>query len=300
MFEKSEATEPSQERKITTAVGKAKRPEGMEDKRSRMFEKSEATEPSQERKITTAVGKAKRPEDMQRISEMKKICAILAMMVMMAIMSAGCGTQKEVPSEVQSSPVQPSPVQSSSAQTETAESSEEEKDAVQLSNTGTTGENIGEGEVTAETEATVESGAAAETGRSSKSITEEKKEENNAADEETGEVEKTMRLLIGKTEVPVAWEKNASVKALQELCPLTIQMSRYGGFEQVGSIGQNIVREDEQTVTDSGDIVLYSGNQIVIFYGSNSWAYTRLGHIDLSEQEMRDLLGGGDVSITLE
>ena len=236
---------------------------------------------------------------------MKKICAILAMMVMMAIMSAGCGTQKEVPSEVQSSPVQPSPVQpspvqSSSAQAETAESSEEEKDAVQLSKTGTTGEIIGEGEVTAETEATAESGAVAETGRSSKSITEEKKEEYNAADEETGGVENTMRLLIGKTEVPVAWEKNASVKALQELCPLTIQMSRYGGFEQVGSIGQNIVREDEQTVTDSGDIVLYSGNQIVIFYGSNSWAYTRLGHIDLSEQEMRDLLGGGDVSITLE
>ena len=74
----------------------------------------------------------------------------------------------------------------------------------------------------------------------------------------------------------------------------------YGGFEQVGPIGQNIVREDQQTVTDSGDIVLYSGNQIVIFYGSNSWAYTRLGHIDLSEQEMLNLLSGGDVTITLE
>lgn len=109
-----------------------------------------------------------------------------------------------------------------------------------------------------------------------------------------------MRLLIGEREVPVAWEENESVKALQDLCPLTIRMSMYGGFEQVGSIGQSIVREDVETVTDSGDIVLYSGNQIVIFYGSNSWAYTRLGHIDLSEQEMRDLLSGGDVTITLE
>ena len=90
------------------------------------------------------------------------------------------------------------------------------------------------------------------------------------------------------------------MNALQELCPLTIQMSMYGGFEQVGPIGKNIVREDEETVTESGDIVLYSGNQIVIFYGSNSWAYTRLGHIDLSEQEMRDLLDSGDVTITLE
>lgn len=109
-----------------------------------------------------------------------------------------------------------------------------------------------------------------------------------------------MRLLIGETEVPVTWENNASVEALKELSPITIQMSMYGGFEQVGSIGQGIVRNDVQTETSYGDIVLYSGNQIVIFYGSNSWAYTRLGHVDLSQQEMREMLGSGDVAITLE
>ena len=112
--------------------------------------------------------------------------------------------------------------------------------------------------------------------------------------------ENTMRLLIGETEVPVTWEENASVDALKELCPLTIQMSMYGGFEQVGPIGQSIVRDDQQTSTDYGDIVLYSGNQIVIFYGTNSWAYTRLGHVELSQQEMRDLLANGDVTITFE
>ena len=109
-----------------------------------------------------------------------------------------------------------------------------------------------------------------------------------------------MRLLIGETEVPVTWENNASVEALKELSPIAIQMSMYGGFEQVGPIGQSIVRNDVQTETSYGDIVLYSGNQIVIFYGSNSWAYTRLGHVDLSQQEMREMLGGGDVAITLE
>jgi hypothetical protein len=50
----------------------------------------------------------------------------------------------------------------------------------------------------------------------------------------------------------------------------------YGGFEQVGSIGQSIARDDEQITTSSGDIALYSGDQIVIFYGSNTWAYTSL------------------------
>ena len=125
-------------------------------------------------------------------------------------------------------------------------------------------------------------------------------EENNTADEEDNEMEDTMRLLIGETEVPVTWEENASVEALKELRPVTIQMSMYGGFEQVGSIGKSIVRDDKQTKTNYGDIVLYSGDQIVIFYGSNSWSYTRLGHIDLTQQEMQDLLGGGDVSITLQ
>ena len=62
----------------------------------------------------------------------------------------------------------------------------------------------------------------------------------------------------------------------------------------------NLPRNDAQTTTSSGDIVLYSGNQIVVFYGSNSWAYTRLGHItDQDEGGMAQLLGNGDVTITI-
>ena len=125
-------------------------------------------------------------------------------------------------------------------------------------------------------------------------------EESVTSKEETTEMKDTIQLLIGETEVPVTWEDNASVEALKALRPLTIQMSMYGGFEQVGRIGQSIVSDDEEITTDSGDIVLYSGNQIVIFYGSNSWAYTKLGHVDLSRKEMQELLGGGNVEITLK
>ena len=75
----------------------------------------------------------------------------------------------------------------------------------------------------------------------------------------------------------------------------------YGDFEQVGSLGTSLPRKDEQTTTQAGDIVLYSGNQIVVFYGSNSWTYTRLGKItDKSAEELEELLGSGDVTITLE
>ena len=115
------------------------------------------------------------------------------------------------------------------------------------------------------------------------------------------EAERSMTLKIGEKEVQVTWEDNASVEDLKKLAAsgLTIKMSMYGGFEQVGSIGQAISRDDKQTTTEPGDIVLYSGNQIVVFYGSNSWAYTRLGKIDLTEKELKDLLGNGDVTITL-
>ena len=111
-----------------------------------------------------------------------------------------------------------------------------------------------------------------------------------------------MQMMIGETPVTVAWEDNASVEALKMLAEegLTVEMSMYGGFEQVGSIGQSLPRDDAQTTTASGDIVLYSGNQLVVFYGSNSWAYTRLGHItDQTPEQMKALLGNGDVTITL-
>ncbi|MBR2706884.1 MAG: hypothetical protein IKE74_06545 [Mogibacterium sp.] len=108
---------------------------------------------------------------------------------------------------------------------------------------------------------------------------------------------------IADKEVNVQWENNESVEALKNLVkeqPLTIRMSMYGGFEQVGPIGTSLPRNDAQTTTSAGDIVLYSGNQLVVFYGSNSWAYTRLGHItDKDVAELTDLLGNGDVTITI-
>ena len=118
---------------------------------------------------------------------------------------------------------------------------------------------------------------------------------------ETTDMEQYLHLYINDIEVPVSWEDNDSVDELAELAvePLTIQMSMYGGFEQVGSLGTSIVRYDVQMTTAFGDIVLYSGNNIVLFYGSNSWAYTKLGHIDLSQKELEDLLGHGDVTISL-
>ena len=115
--------------------------------------------------------------------------------------------------------------------------------------------------------------------------------------------ESVITMKIGESPVQVDWEDNESVEALKSLAKqgdITIQMSMYGGFEQVGSLGESLPRNDKQTTTKSGDIVLYSGNQIVIFYGSNSWAYTRLGHIsDKDESQMEELLSNGDETVTI-
>ena len=135
--------------------------------------------------------------------------------------------------------------------------------------------------------------------------TDEQKPQTSTEDNEVSEEkeEEILKMTIGSTPVSVKWEDTESVNALKGLCsdqPLTISMSMYGGFEQVGDIGADLPRNDVQTTTSSGDIVLYSGNQMVVFYGSNSWAYTRLGHItDKTPQEMTELLSHGDVTITL-
>ena len=120
---------------------------------------------------------------------------------------------------------------------------------------------------------------------------------------EENPIMKTLTMKIDGKKVAVDWEENESVAALTELVkdkPLTVQTSMYGGFEQVGSLGTSLPRNDAQTTTQAGDIVLYSGNQIVVFYGSNSWAYTRLGHItDKTAAQMKDLLGNENVTIVI-
>ena len=134
-------------------------------------------------------------------------------------------------------------------------------------------------------------------------ITAEATGSQTSADTGTETKETMLELEINGTPVSVKWEDNESVRALRELAseePIVIQMSMYGGFEQVGSLGTSIARNDGQTTTFAGDIVLYSGSNIVIFYGSNSWAYTRLGHItDKTASELSELLGSGDVAITI-
>ncbi len=113
----------------------------------------------------------------------------------------------------------------------------------------------------------------------------------------------TLYIQVGETTLTAALVENSSTAALKELLaegPLTIDMSDYGNFEKVGSLGTSLPRNDEQITTEPGDLILYQGNSFVIYYDTNSWNFTRLGKInDVSQDELKEILGSGNVTITL-
>ena len=147
------------------------------------------------------------------------------------------------------------------------------------------------------TSATEDTPQAAESEKSTQMTTEE------TAMPEIDTNEPILLLTIDGTAVDVQWENNAAVTELYALAQnaITVNTSAYGGFEQVGSLPQSFSRNDVQTTTQPGDIVLYSGNQLVIFFGSNSWSYTKLGHISgLSADELTVLLDKDQTIIELQ
>ena len=97
---------------------------------------------------------------------------------------------------------------------------------------------------------------------------------------------------------------NSSATAFYQLLekgPLTVDMHDYGNFEKVGSLGTKLPRNDTQITTQAGDIILYQGNQITIYYDTNSWNFTRLGKVDgVTQAELKKILGKGDVTAVFE
>ena len=107
-----------------------------------------------------------------------------------------------------------------------------------------------------------------------------------------------MNIQIGNAHFTATLEDNAAVRELIEMMkekPVTISMNDYSRFEKVGSLGRSLTTDDHQTTTSAGDIVLYNGNQIVMFYGSNSWSYTRIGKID-DLSGWKEALGSGSIT----
>ncbi len=133
---------------------------------------------------------------------------------------------------------------------------------------------------------------------------------DSAENEVTGRADSEMKISItidnGKStnKISAALENNSSgvafYRAIQKGA-ITVQMHDYGSFEKVGSLGQNFPRNDRQITTSAGDIILYQGNQISLYYDENSWNFTRLGKVEgLNQAQLKKILGSGNCRAVFE
>ena len=144
--------------------------------------------------------------------------------------------------------------------------------------------------------------ACSDTAKETRTVTDSAIESTQTASEvtqnEAQATEMKIKINVNGSTFSATLEDNAAAKEFYEIIKtegLTVEMSDYSGFEKVGSLGRTLSASDMQTRTKSGDIVLYNSSQLVMFYGSNSWSYTRLGRIDnLSGWE--DALGSGNIT----
>lgn len=115
--------------------------------------------------------------------------------------------------------------------------------------------------------------------------------------------ESVLNIQIGDfTFIAAPADTQAAVELLDLLAdgPVTIPVENYGGFEKVGSLPQALPQQDSRITTRPGDIMLYQGDSIAFFYGSNTWAYTPLAAIqEASEEELRQAFSGSETTITL-
>ena len=111
-----------------------------------------------------------------------------------------------------------------------------------------------------------------------------------------------MNITINGATLTATMEDNSSTQALLDMLkssPLTLDMHDYEGMEKVGTLDTALPTNDQQITTQPGDIILYQGNQITIYYDTNQWSLTKLGHINnISADELRQLLGSGNIAAT--
>lgn len=114
-------------------------------------------------------------------------------------------------------------------------------------------------------------------------------------------VNDSVKVQINEDIFDVELENNSAAQELikeLEKGNITVNATEYGGFEKVGELGFSLPTSDENINTEPGDIVLYQGDKISLFYGSHSWSYTKLGKIDnISSNELKEVLGPGNVTL---
>ena len=173
---------------------------------------------------------------------------------------------------------------------------------------GSTESSISQQAASAQQEQKTEAAAISET-KDDKTVSEEtidfsaSEETPRSAVVSKGTEDMKLKISVNGTELTATLANSTAAKELAEKLkaePVTLTLNEYGDFEKVGDLPWPLTQADESTVTEAGDIMLYQGDKITIFYNSNSWSYTRLGHIDsISGKELEKLFGEGNITVTL-
>lgn len=132
--------------------------------------------------------------------------------------------------------------------------------------------------------------------------TEKKAGSSGSESIEKEEEDVKIQITVGDTILTAVPEENPSAEAFLALLqeqPVILKMSDYGRMEKVGSLGSSLPRSDTKISVGAGDVVLYQGNQITIYYDNNTWNFTKLAVIEEATREsLLDVLGTGDVTVT--
>lgn len=118
-----------------------------------------------------------------------------------------------------------------------------------------------------------------------------------------GDKVKNIRIRVNNEVLDVKLENNSSSDALVERLKqedIIIEAHDYGNFEKVGDLGFSLPTNDVRITTKPGDLILYQGNQITLYYDTNTWSLTKLGEVvGKSQNELKNVLGSGNVTLVL-
>lgn len=252
---------------------------------------------------------------------MKRLCALVLCLLLLTACGQSTSTKPSVEPTTESTE-QPtesteqsaestteSTEQSAEAPTESTEQSAESATEPTEQSTESTTESITEQSAESSTESTEQSSEASTepTEQPVEPATEPTEQSAEAPTEATTsdtDKEETQMLHIqaGESEFTAAWADNSSVDALKELLaegPLTLTMSDYAQMEKGADLGVRLPQNNQQMNTTAGDIILYQGRTLVIYYDQNSWSLTPIAKIEgVDAEKLRAALGDGDVTVT--
>lgn len=125
---------------------------------------------------------------------------------------------------------------------------------------------------------------------------------SDSADEKQNTVDGKFLITANGKTLTARFADNSSAEAFKELLSngeITVDMQDYGGFEKVGDLPQELPSNDERITTEPGDVILYLGRKITVYYDKNTWNFTRLGKIEnAAKEKLLEIFTDGNVSVT--